>query len=93
MDIEIKLQRIALQAGDRMKRGDIAHAFQVRRRMRELGFGFRLSDADGGRSAASFFHNDAEQGLAGAAVADTDAEAICKAALEAVTDKAKAASG
>lgn len=72
---------------------DMAHAFQVRTRMRELGFTFRLSDAPNGRSAVSFFHDDAEQGLAGAAVEDTDALAICRAALEAVKEKAKAASG
>lgn len=72
---------------------DIALAFQVRQQMRELGFTFRLSDADNGQSAVSFFHEDAEQGLAGAAVAETDALAICLAALEAVKEKELAASG
>lgn len=72
---------------------DIAAAFQVRQRMRELGFTFRLSDADNGHSACSFFHDDVDRELAGAAVAETDALAICLAALEAVKEKVLAAGG
>lgn len=92
-DTEVKLQRLTPLIEDALRRNDITVTFQVRAEMRKLGFIFRLSDADNGQSAVSFFHEDAEQGLAGAAVADTDALAICLAALEAVKEKALAASG
>lgn len=92
-DREVKFQRLQLAAEEGLRLNRIDMALQVRAEMRELGFTFRLSDAPNGRSAVSFFHDDAEQGLAGAAVEDTDASAICHAALEAVKEKTKAASG
>lgn len=92
-DTEVKLQRLTLLIEDALRRNDITAAFQVRAEMRKLGFTFRLSDADNGQSAVSFFHDDVDRELAGAAVAETDALAICLAALEAVKEKALAASG
>lgn len=90
---DVKIQRLILKAEDALRRNDLVGAFEVRAEMRELGFTFRLSDADNGRSGVSFFHDDAEQGLAGVATEDTDARAICVAALRAIKEKALAASG